>query len=97
MEEFGKAITGLSASIFSPAKMVYLGFFVLVYLRVPTQTWFVFLAISVIFLVAEIGHNDWLRLRLNFYGDKPKLEWQRRHFTCPECKHKFSSLESQAE
>jgi hypothetical protein len=79
MEEAIKAVAGLSATIFSPAKMVYIAYVLLTVLRLPTHqpSWWCFGAVSVLFFIAEIGHNDWLRIRLNNSAERNRPEWLR--------------------
>jgi hypothetical protein len=66
MGEALKALTGLSATIFSPAKMIYIAYVALTLLgKLQGQPWWVFPSVSVLFIVVEVFHNDWLRIRLN--------------------------------
>jgi hypothetical protein len=59
-------VGNLPAAIFSPAKVVYISFVVLTALKIlPIPSAWLFLSVSVIFLVVEIGHNDCLRILLN--------------------------------
>jgi len=56
----------LPATLFSPTKMIYISYVILTVLKIlPAPSLFVFLMISLVFWVAEIGHNDYLRLWLN--------------------------------
>jgi len=65
------------AAIFSPAKMIYISFVVLTGLKIlPAALWLFFL-VSALFLVVEIAHNDWGRIRLNNSGEKNRPEWLR--------------------
>ena len=61
----------LPATLFSPAKIVYISYVVLTGVKIlPTPSLCVFLSISLIFLVIEVGHNDYLRIRLNTLAEK---------------------------
>ena len=61
----------LPAAIFSPAKMVYIAFVILLGLKIlPTPTLRMFFLISVLFMVCEVVHNDYLRIRLNIAAEK---------------------------
>jgi hypothetical protein len=61
----------LPAALFSPAKMVYISFVVLTGLKIlpPTSPW-VFALMSALFLIIEVVHNDYLRIRLNIAAEK---------------------------
>jgi hypothetical protein len=76
MGEALKALTGLSATIFSPAKMIYIAYVALTFTgKLQGQPCWVFPTVSAFFLVAEIFHNDWLRIRLNnnAEGNRPQF------------------------
>ena len=63
----------LSAAIFSPVKMVYIAYAILTgYKILPAPGWggWGFLLASVVFVVFEVFHNDYLRKRLNSTADK---------------------------
>ncbi len=61
----------LPATLFSPAKMFYIAYVVLSALKVlPNQSWWEFFLVTVAFLVVEILHNDYLRIRLNYAAEK---------------------------
>lgn len=56
----------LPATLFSPSKMVYIAYVALTgYKILPAPSLREFLGLSVAFLLIEIGHNDYLRIRLN--------------------------------
>jgi hypothetical protein len=83
MEEFVKALGGLSASLFSPAKMVFMAYILLVWKTATTQAGWKFspcefFLVSICFLAIEIGHNDWFRIRLNNHAKKTTVEWERK-------------------
>jgi hypothetical protein len=60
----------LPAALFSPAKMIYISFVVLTGLKIlPASLWLFFL-VSVLFMAAEVLHNDYLRIRLNIAANK---------------------------
>jgi|APSaa5957512535_1039671.scaffolds.fasta_scaffold135376_3 hypothetical protein len=62
------------AQLFSPAKMVYIGFIILLtqsnicYIDFKTFIYF-----SIIFFIAEIFHNDYFRIILNDCAKKKSL------------------------
>jgi hypothetical protein len=61
----------LPAAIFSPAKMIYISFVVLTGLKIlPAPSLPVFFLVSGLFLVVEVAHNDYLRIRLNIAAEK---------------------------
>ncbi|MGA7968280.1 MAG: hypothetical protein WB983_06595 [Terriglobales bacterium] len=60
----------LPAALFSPAKMIYISFVVLTGLKIlPAALWLFFL-VSAVFMIGEVAHNDWLRIRLNIAAEK---------------------------
>lgn len=77
MEEAAKAVAGLSATIFSPAKMVYIAYVALLVAKIRGPSAWEFLLVSAFFLVVEIGHNDWLRIRLNSCAEKKKQDSEK--------------------
>ncbi len=58
-------LSKLPATIFSPAKMVYIGYILLASLGKIDTSIFEFIWASVIFILIEVFHNDYLRIRLN--------------------------------
>jgi hypothetical protein len=51
---------------FSPSKVIYVSYVVLAGLKIlPAPSLLVFIGLSVAFWVAEVGHNDYLRIWLN--------------------------------
>ncbi len=72
----------LPATVFSPAKMVYIAYILLLWKTSTTpQHWEFshceFFVVSGFFLAIEIAHNDWLRILLNNCGEKNRPEWLR--------------------
>jgi hypothetical protein len=59
-------IGNMPAAIFSPAKIIYISFVVLTGLKIlpAASLWFFFL-VSAVFMLVEVTHNDYLRIRLN--------------------------------
>jgi len=56
----------LPAALFSPSKVVYISYVILTGLKVlPAPSICGFVMISIIFWLAEVGHNDYLRIWLN--------------------------------
>jgi hypothetical protein len=61
----------LPATLFSPAKMAYIAYVVLTALKIPANPpWWEFFLVTAIFLIIEIFHNDYLRIRLNIAAEK---------------------------
>jgi hypothetical protein len=59
-------IGDLPAALFSPSKAVYISYVILTALRIlPAPSLRLFLALSIVFWAAEVGHNDYLRIWLN--------------------------------
>jgi hypothetical protein len=59
-------IGDLPATLFSPSKMVYIAYIILTGLKIlPVPSVWMFIAISVVFWIAEVFHNDFLRRWLN--------------------------------
>jgi hypothetical protein len=77
MGEALKGLAGLSATIFSPAKMVYIAYIVLIWKAGRLPPLWEFLCVSAVFLCVEIGHNDWLRIRLNNNAEENRPAWLR--------------------
>ncbi len=80
-EQLAKEIAKLPATLFSPAKMVYIAYVILLWRSSTAQNWRFplsqFLWVSLAFLVVEIIHNDFCRIRLNHWGEKYKQEWDK--------------------
>ena len=55
--------------LFSPAKLFYIGYLGLVYLRHGTSLR-EFLSVSLFFIALQIGHDDYLRILLNGWAYK---------------------------
>jgi hypothetical protein len=56
----------LPATLFSPSKMVYISYVILTGLKIlPAPSLWMFVGLSLTFWVAEVGHNDYLRIWLN--------------------------------
>lgn len=67
-------IGDLPAAIFSPVKVAYISWVILMGLKVlcpPSWGWF--LGISVFFILLEIGHNDCGRILLNRWAESIKF------------------------
>jgi hypothetical protein len=78
MDKLMDKLGDLPATLFSPAKMVYISYILLTYFKfLKDQPWWVFYVMSVLFLAVEIIHNDWGRLRLNFAAEEHRPEWAR--------------------
>jgi hypothetical protein len=68
-------IGDLPATIFSPAKVIYISFVILAGLKVlPAPSLWVFFLVSALFMVFEVGHNDYLRIRLNAAAEKRRWD-----------------------
>lgn len=64
-------IGDLPPAIFSPAKVVYVSFVILIGLKIlPAPSTALFLFVSLIFLLVEVFHNDYLRIRLNDWAGR---------------------------
>jgi hypothetical protein len=64
-------IGSLPVAIFSPAKMIYIAFVVLTGLKIqPAPPLWLFLLVSAVFMIVEVAHNDYLRIRLNRAAEK---------------------------
>lgn len=78
MGELGEESAKLPATLFSPAKMVYIAYVVLRVWKTPTTpSHCEFFLVSALFLAVEIAHDDWGRIRLNNSGEKNRPEWLR--------------------
>ena len=60
----------LPATLFSPAKIVFIGYLVLVALGRVETTKCELILFSLAFLIVEIGHNDFLRIKLNNWAQQ---------------------------
>ena len=59
-------IGDVAIHLFSPAKLVYMAYVVLVVLRGAANTSKCeFFVVSALFVAVQIGHDDYLRIRLN--------------------------------
>jgi hypothetical protein len=65
----------LPATLFSPAKMVYIAYVILLVWKTAAPSHYEFFLVSLLFLAVEIVHNDWGRIRLNNSGEKNRPEW----------------------
>jgi hypothetical protein len=65
----------LPATLFSPAKMVYIAYVILLVWKTKCASHWEFFLLSACFLVVEIGHNDWLRIRLNNNAETNRPDW----------------------
>jgi hypothetical protein len=77
MGKFLEELATLPATLFSPAKMVYVAYVILLFWRTPTPSDCEFFWVSALFLVVEIAHNDWGRIRLNNHAERNRPEWLR--------------------
>jgi hypothetical protein len=77
MEVFMNELAKLPATLFSPAKMVFIAYVILLVWKTPTPSHWEFFLVSVFFLAVEIAHNDWGRIRLNNNGEKNRPDWLR--------------------
>jgi hypothetical protein len=69
--EVAEGIAKLPGTLFSPAKMVYIAYVILTGLgRLAAQPLWIFFLVSLVFLLVEIGHNDWLRIILNNHAER---------------------------
>jgi len=79
--ETAKELAKLPATLFSPAKMVYIAYVIFSCLRLSKDpqswSWCAFAWVSVFFILIEVGHNDWARIRLNNHAEKKRPEWLR--------------------
>lgn len=65
-------IGDLHPTIFSPSKVAYISYVILTGLRIlPAPSLLMFIGISVFFWLAEVGHNDFLRIWLNRKAESP--------------------------
>jgi len=75
-EETAKAVTSLLGAVTSPAKIFLVGFIVLVAMDKIDVTLWQFIWIGVACFVAQVVHDDWLRIVLNRFAEekwpKPK-------------------------
>ena len=60
------------ATLFSPAKLVYIGYVVLAALNRIEVSVFQFLVASVVFLAVQIWHDDYYRIILNQKAEAKK-------------------------
>ena len=58
-------ISNAPATLFSPAKLVYIGYVVLAALDQVVVTLVQFIVVSVVFLAVQIWHDDYFRIVLN--------------------------------
>jgi hypothetical protein len=64
-------IGDIPAALSSPSKVVYISYVILTGLRVlPAPSLWVFVGLSAAFWVADVGHNDYLRIWLNNNANK---------------------------
>ena len=59
MGEFMAELGKLTATLFSPAKMVYIAYAILLLWKTPVPLHWEFFLVSGLFLAVEIAHNDW--------------------------------------
>ncbi len=58
----------LPEKLFSPFKMFYMAYIILAYFKVGNVDWCQFAFVSFIFLMGEILHNDFFRIKLNHWA-----------------------------
>jgi len=64
-------LSKLHATLFSPFKTLFIGYVILVSLgKISVSGFWEFFGISVIIMIFEIGHNDFLRILLNKQAEK---------------------------
>ncbi len=74
----GDAMSSLGTAITAPAKLAYAGYILLAYKgALCGVTLRQFLFVSVLFLVIQIGHDDYLRIRLNHWAEMPGARRRR--------------------
>jgi hypothetical protein len=78
MSELMSEIAKVPATLFSPAKMVYIAYVILLAWKTQTPSHCEFFVVSVFFLFIEIAHNDWGRIRLNNSGKRNTPEWEKK-------------------
>ena len=64
------AVSSIGSAITSPAKLAFAGFVLLVYKGKITTTNTEFFWVVGLFLFVQIIHDDYLRKRLNIWGDR---------------------------
>jgi hypothetical protein len=74
MDELAK----LPATLFSPAKMFYIAYVVILVWKTSTPSHGEFFLVSALFLAVEILHNDWCRILLNNHAKKTTPQWERK-------------------
>jgi hypothetical protein len=74
-EETAKAVTSLLGTVTSPAKIVLVGFVVLVAMGKICVTLGEFLWVSALCFVAQFVHDDWLRIVLNRFAEE---KWPKK-------------------
>jgi hypothetical protein len=70
------SIASLGSAITSPAKLVFLGYVILAATgKINTSAW-CFFAVAAVFLIVQIGHDDYYRIvlnhRANLKGEKER-------------------------
>ncbi len=66
-------LDSLPAAVFSPAKMIYIGYILLAALERIQSSLSQFLWVSVVFLLVQVLHDDFLRIRLNIWAVPEEL------------------------
>jgi len=70
-------IGDLPAGLFSPAKIIYIAYVLLAALqRIETSFWS-FLIFSLAFLVVQVFHDDYFRIRLNYWAEPKEQRGSR--------------------
>ena len=68
----GTDLSKIPATIFSPAKMAFIAYVLLGALGKIATNMCQFIVVSVVFLFVQIAHDDYLRIRLNYWADADK-------------------------
>lgn len=64
-------LSDLPKTLFSPFKTLYIGYIILVALdKILVSGFWEFFGISIVIMIFEIGHNDFLRVILNKQAEK---------------------------
>ena len=66
-----KELSKLPATLFSPFKTLYIGYVILIiWDKITISGFWEFFWVSMIIMIFEIGHNDFLRIILNKQAEK---------------------------
>jgi hypothetical protein len=67
-EEASEAISSLGKSITSPAKLIFVRYVLLAYKEIIHTSRWQFIAVASVFFLAQVLHDDYLRIRLNAWA-----------------------------